>query len=101
MQALRLGRRRRLAVRHHSGDWRCRVSAAEHVATTPWPRPPLTANQRLHWAKRADLTRMVRRWAALTFRGVKLTHPIIVELDWHVPDKRRRDADNTVPTLKA
>lgn len=69
---------------------------------TPWTRPPLTANQRLHWAKRAELTRAVRGWAAYTFSGATFPNgPVTVDLTWHVPDRRRRDADNLVPTLKA
>lgn len=72
------------------------------TVTTPWERPPLTANQRFHWRKTAAIVKDVRRWAALSFSGVQvLARPAIVQLDWHVPDKRRRDADNLVPTLKA
>lgn len=69
---------------------------------TPWQRPPLTANQRFHWRKKAQLVKEVRQWAGVLFRSTQFaTTPVIVELTWHVPDKRRRDADNLVPTLKA
>ncbi|MGW5647535.1 hypothetical protein [Saccharopolyspora sp. NPDC003762] len=69
----------------------------------PFERPPLTANQRLHWRTRADLTRMVRKTAATLARAAKV--PALgrcaVRLVWTVTDRRRRDADNLVPTLKA
>lgn len=68
---------------------------------TPWTSPPLTANQRFHWRKKAALTKDVRQWARLLFRTTTLKAPITVQLDWHVSDKRRRDVDNAVPTLKA
>lgn len=73
-----------------------------YVVETPWQRPPLTANQRFHWRKKAALTKEIRQWAGVLFRPVQFTTgPVIVQLDWHVPDRRRRDVDNLVPTLKA
>lgn len=75
----------------------------------PWTAPPLTANQRLHWAARAALTREVRytassRVALSEFRGKRWPYNaahVEVWLDYWPRDKRRRDADNLVPTLKA
>lgn len=66
-----------------------------------WPRPPLTANQRYHWRKKADITRKVRRAATLLARDVPSLDKITVELAWIVNTKHRRDVDNLVPTLKA
>lgn len=71
------------------------------VAFKDWPRPPLTANQRLHWAKRMKLTRAVRERAALELRKFGQVGRVEVRLVWYVKDRRRRDADNLVPTLKA
>ena len=69
--------------------------------TTPWDRPPLTANQRMHWAPKAELTRFVRNWARRSFANVTFEkHPIVVEMTWYVGDRRRRDSDNAVSTLK-
>lgn len=67
-----------------------------------WPRPPLNANQRLHWAARANKTRRVRDAAYAAARTLlpAATH-ITVQLVWVVTDKRRRDSDNTYPTFKA
>ncbi|SDD86261.1 RusA family crossover junction endodeoxyribonuclease [Actinokineospora iranica] len=69
----------------------------------PYRRPPLTANQRHHWGRRARLTAEVRRDTATLARSLSV--PALgrcsVRLVWTVTDRRRRDADNLVPTLKA
>lgn len=67
----------------------------------PWPSPPLSSNQRLHWARKADLTRTVRETTRLLGRGITPQRHVTVGLVWVVGDRRRRDADNVVPTLKA
>lgn len=68
-----------------------------------WPRPPLNANQRLHWAAKSKLTRDVRDTAAFKAKsaGVPEVDHVSVRLVWVVTDKRRRDTDNTYPTFKA
>jgi crossover junction endodeoxyribonuclease RusA len=66
-----------------------------------WSRPPLTANQRLHWAARAKLTREIRYAAAVWFHTFGPVKRCEVSLIWYVTDARRRDADNAFPTLKA
>lgn len=68
-----------------------------------YEKPPLTANQRLHWARKAALTRDVRAAAGMLARQAKI--PTLdrceVWLTWYVTDRRRRDADNVFPTMKA
>lgn len=75
------------------------------VLTFDWPRPPLNANQRLHWAAKAKLTRQVRATAEVRARRDlirTMSHQVIVvQLTWVVRDKRRRDSDNIYPTFKA
>ncbi|RLP70894.1 hypothetical protein D9V30_00205 [Mycetocola reblochoni] len=66
-----------------------------------YERAPLTANQRLHWAKKAKITAAVRRVAAAHFRDFPPVARVRVELEWHVLTAHRRDVDNIVPTLKA
>ncbi|MCI2421490.1 hypothetical protein MOQ72_29055 [Saccharopolyspora sp. K220] len=69
----------------------------------PYLRPPLTANQRQHWARKAKLTRAVRHTTATLARAERIP-PLgrcTVSLVWTVTNRRRRDADNLVPTLKA
>jgi len=68
-----------------------------------WERPPLTANQRQHWTAKARTTRVVRHRASFAARALRIP-PLgrcSVSLTWVVADRRRRDADNLVPTLKA
>lgn len=69
----------------------------------PYEKPPLTANQRMHWRAKAKITAQVRdraAWSAVE-QHVRRLDRCKVELEWHVADRRRRDADNLVPTLKA
>ena len=66
-----------------------------------YERPPLTSNQRIHWRQRAALTKEVRERTAFKAEGIPAMKACTVSLTWVVNDKRRRDADNLVPTLKA
>lgn len=65
--------------------------------------PPLTANQRMHWARRAKITARLRAEACAkaNLADIPPLGRCEVSLTWFVRDKRRRDADNIVPTLKA
>lgn len=61
----------------------------------------LNANQRLHWAKRSAMTKMLRAEAmlhAVDLPRMARAH-LTVRVGW--PDKRRRDAMNVHPTIKA
>lgn len=74
-----------------------------HRLDLSFNRPPLTSNQRHHWAVRARTVREVRSevaWRAHA-TGLGTQQHITVELHYHPADRRRRDADNLVPTLKA
>lgn len=72
------------------------------ILTFDWPRPPLNANQRLHWAQKSKLTRDIRNATMLkALRELKPADHITVQLTWVVTDKRRRDSDNIYPTFKA
>ncbi|MCT1363337.1 hypothetical protein [Microbacterium sp. p3-SID131] len=73
------------------------------VLTFDWPRPPLNANQRLHWAQKAKLTRQIREWtdALAGANDIAPKTHVTVQLTWVVTDKRRRDSDNIYPTFKA
>jgi crossover junction endodeoxyribonuclease RusA len=65
-------------------------------------RPPLTANDRRHWAQKASLTRMVREAVCWRAREHKLNPQgyVIVQLHYTPPDRRRRDPSNLMPTQK-
>lgn len=64
-------------------------------------RPPLNANQRMHWAKRAQLTKQLRAITATKARRLQpVDGRVRITLVWQVVDNRRRDPDNIAPTLK-
>jgi crossover junction endodeoxyribonuclease RusA len=62
----------------------------------------ISANHRLHWAKKAERTRHLRTLGQLAARGQNVgadTATLLIEIGW--PNKRRRDAENLAPTIKA
>lgn len=63
----------------------------------------ITANDRLHWAVKARMTRRIRTMAAWQARAEHLDHfeNVLVTARIRYPDKRRRDIENFAPTLKA
>jgi crossover junction endodeoxyribonuclease RusA len=75
----------------------------------PWTTPPLSANQRLHWRAQAARVAKVRGFVREAVAWSTYTdHPwpidadhVDVTLTYYPRDRRRRDADNLVPTLKA
>lgn len=66
-----------------------------------WSRPPLSMNQRLHRMQEAKLTAMVRSAAREAFATFPPVEKVDVLMTWTVKDRRRRDAENPVATLKA
>ncbi|MGB3483991.1 MAG: hypothetical protein WBB07_17465 [Mycobacterium sp.] len=67
----------------------------------PWKRPPLSSNQRLHWAKKACITREIRQAAALLSRNAPRAERLVITLHYRPRDRRRRDRGNLYPTVKA
>lgn len=66
-------------------------------------RPPLTLNQRFHWAVKAQRTAEIVDEVILRCRAAKVP-PMVrptVTLHYAPPDARRRDVDNLMPTSKA
>lgn len=74
-----------------------------HSIRLPYTRPPLSLNDRGHWAKKARATRDVRRDVALVLRAARIpaVSRVSVQLVYVPRDNRRRDTDNLVATLKA
>jgi len=66
-----------------------------------YPRPPISANDRIHWRTRAKLVKDIREATHWRARRIPELGRCEVTLTWFVTDRRRRDADNVVPTLKA
>lgn len=77
---------------------------AHATLTLPWTSPPLTLNQRhSHW-KKARITKMVREATKILAMSQHLPRGlahVTVTLHYRPRDRRRRDADNLVATLKA
>jgi hypothetical protein len=72
------------------------------IVPLPWLRPPLSLNDRDHWAVKAKKTRAARSIAAAAITAAKIppTEQAEVELHWRLPDWRHRDTDNPTATLK-
>ncbi|MGB8386139.1 MAG: hypothetical protein WCG47_33720 [Dermatophilaceae bacterium] len=74
----------------------------EWTMSLPWPRPPLSLNDRLHWQARRRLTVQVRQAAAVLARHHRI--PAMsrceVRLLYAPRDGRVRDEDNLAATLK-
>lgn len=71
--------------------------------TFPPPAKLLSANDRDHWRKRAQLVRAWRQHTFLLVAALNLgpQPPSVVHLTLPVRDRRRRDPMNYYPTLKA
>lgn len=65
-------------------------------------RPPLNANQRLHWRQRAQRVALIRDAVTLLARNAHIPtgRHLVVQLHFQPGDNRRRDASNLVPTQK-
>lgn len=66
----------------------------------PHKRPPLSLNGREHWAVKARIAKELRLIARVKCRGIPDLGRCRVTLVWYVNDRRRRDEDNPVATLK-
>lgn len=68
----------------------------------PWVKPPLSLNDREHWAPQAQKKKEVRQTTALLARqaGIPKFETARVRLLWLVSDRRRRDRENITSTLK-
>ena len=76
-------------------SWRLRIPAP-----TTW----VSSNDRRHWAAKARLVREWRRAGALYAKSARLPHldaPVSITAWVHRTDRRRADAANRYPTVKA
>jgi len=73
-----------------------------HHIPLPWPKPPLSMNDRDHWAVKARKVREVRSIVAalITQARIPAMDTAEVTLHWRVPDWKHRDVDNPTATLK-
>lgn len=69
----------------------------------PWRTPPLSLNQRLHWAAKARLSRTVRDITHMRAKADKVPAfdvPVIVTLNYRQKVQRPIDSDNLYATVK-
>ncbi|QDH93407.1 RusA-like resolvase [Gordonia phage Sekhmet] len=71
----------------------------------PYPRPPLTPNQRPDRHTKARLTREIRTTACWLAKSAKLAplgeSAVTATCTWFVPDRRKRDVGSLTLTAKA
>lgn len=69
----------------------------------PKPLPGLSANDRVHWGRKAKSTAQVRQLALMGALRAEIPHMNRCRVDvvWVVDTARRRDTDNVAPLLKA
>ena len=67
-------------------------------------KPPMNMNDRHHWRKKAQLTRLIREEVNVRARSMRLpkhARHCTVTLHYQPRDNRRRDVDNLMSTMKA
>jgi hypothetical protein len=72
----------------------------------PWPDRTLHPNARVHWAKLAKAKKIAREAAYWTVKQSRLQHefpegPLHLWLDFYPPDRRKRDDDGLLSSMKA
>lgn len=72
----------------------------------PWPSKDLSPNARLHWARKAKAVKQARAGAhylVLEARGTaqRAGDAAKLSMTFCPPDKRRRDRDNLIASMKA
>ena len=79
-----------------------RVEGNHWTIPLPYDKPPLSLNQRQHWAAKARETARVRMDVGMILKVARIgtQEHLRVSLHYRPRDKRRRDEDNLVATLK-
>jgi crossover junction endodeoxyribonuclease RusA len=74
----------------------------QYEIVLPYTKPPLSLNQRLHWAVKAKLVKEVRTATAQLAKQAKIPPLEAVEITLIYTPKtaRKRDTDNLFATLK-
>ena len=100
------------SVTHHQGDAQDaeRPKSARTVTLSlPWPPASLSPNARVHWALKARAVKGYRQDAFVTARAYRagspdwraLSPPVALLVAFYAPDRRPRDTDNLIASLKA
>ena len=79
--------------------------AKEYLIRLPWPAPILSPNARAHWSKRASAAKKYRADARLLSQAMGCRaldcDRITAEITFCPPDKRKRDTDNMLASIKS
>lgn len=77
-------------------------SEAVHILVS-WPDKALSPNARVHWSTKARARRAQRDEAGWTAKATfpKFSGPVTIQCVFHPPDKRKRDLDNLLASMKA
>ncbi len=70
----------------------------------PWPLKELNPNSRVHWAILAKAKKAYRATCFNLTRAAKLKKPngkIKLEINFYMPDRRHRDLDNMLASMKS
>lgn len=78
---------------------------SEHQVTLPWPPKELNPNRKTHWGTKSKIARKYRSncfWIchAEGLKAPKTDGKVHVLIDFYPPDKRRRDQDNAIASIK-
>lgn len=70
----------------------------------PWPPSELSPNSRIHWARKAKFAKGYKKvcWALAKQAGLRVDRegPVHVWLVFIPPDRRHRDHDNMIASVK-
>lgn len=77
--------------------------------TLPWPAAALSPNARVHWAVKAKAAREAKQTAFVVARQYRATShdwrglapPVALLVTFYAPDRKARDTDNLIASLKA
>lgn len=77
---------------------------AEHLLTLPWPPKDLSPNARAHWRKKAKAAKSYRTTCRIMTKQARIVAPegkVHLVLTFCPPDRRRRDDDNCLASMKS
>jgi crossover junction endodeoxyribonuclease RusA len=70
----------------------------------PWPPKELSPNATIHWSKKAKFKKQYRHicWVLTLESKLKANPGVIpIEITFYPPDRRHRDADNMIASIKS
>lgn len=73
------------------------------IIDLPWPHKSLSPNARVHWAEKARATKKAREWAqwvSCSYGPIEASE-LKVTVTFNPPDRRSRDDDNLMSSVKA